>query len=127
MNVGYLAVLFALLAAVYSTLSYFLGVRNKDVKLLKNAERATLLSVLFTFLASFTLVYYFLTDYFKVEYVASYSSRALPAFYKFTAFWAGSDGSLLLWSLILSFYSLAFLKVEKKVSLTALTMAGITG
>ena len=34
---------------------------------------------------------------FSVEYVASYSSSTLPTLYKISAFWAGQQGSFLLW------------------------------
>ncbi len=127
MNIGYFSVFAGLVTAAFSFLAFYLGVKNKNSELLRNAERSAYLSALFTFLASFILIYYFLTDNFKVEYVASYSSRALPAFYKFTAFWAGSDGSLLLWAAILAGYSVAFLRLERKDALTALSMAGIMG
>ena len=37
------------------------------------------------------------TDRFDIAYVWSYSEKALPAMYKFAAFWAGQQGSFLLW------------------------------
>lgn len=37
---------------------------------------------------------------FGVEYVATYSSTTLPTLYKISAFWAGQQGSFLLWLLI---------------------------
>lgn len=37
---------------------------------------------------------------FSVEYVATYSSTTLPTLYKVSAFWAGQQGSFLLWLLI---------------------------
>ncbi len=37
---------------------------------------------------------------FSVEYVAAYSSTTLPTIYKISAFWAGQQGSFLLWLLI---------------------------
>jgi cytochrome c-type biogenesis protein CcmF len=40
-----------------------------------------------------------------VAYVSSYSDRALPIFYKITAFWAGQKGSLLFWAWVLSLFS----------------------
>ncbi|HID07880.1 MAG TPA: cytochrome C biogenesis protein, partial [Armatimonadetes bacterium] len=36
---------------------------------------------------------------YDIEYVVSYTSRELPLFYRITAFWAGQEGSLLLWAL----------------------------
>ena len=40
------------------------------------------------------------TDDFSVQYVAAYSSTKLPVLYKISAFWAGQQGSFLLWLLI---------------------------
>ena len=37
---------------------------------------------------------------FSIEYVAAYSSTTLPTLYKISAFWAGQQGSFLLWLLI---------------------------
>lgn len=39
----------------------------------------------------------FWQDY-GVEYVAAYTDRVLPMFYRLTAFWAGQQGSLLFWA-----------------------------
>ena len=45
---------------------------------------------------------------FNIEYVAAYTSRNLPAYYIFSAFWAGQKGSLLFWAIVLaSFAALA--------------------
>ncbi|MFW6038862.1 MAG: heme lyase CcmF/NrfE family subunit [bacterium] len=38
---------------------------------------------------------------FRIEYVVSYTERALPSAYKLAAFWAGKEGSLLLWAWLL--------------------------
>ena len=43
-------------------------------------------------------------DY-SVAYVAQVSDRALPAPYKFSAFWASMDGSMLMWLLFLAGYA----------------------
>jgi cytochrome c-type biogenesis protein CcmF len=39
---------------------------------------------------------------FGIEYVSAYTSRNLPPYYLFAAFWAGQKGSLLFWALVLS-------------------------
>jgi len=53
------------------------------------------------------LAYAFLTDDFTVLFVASNSHSALPTAYKFAAVWGGHEGSLLLWMLVLSTWTLA--------------------
>lgn len=42
---------------------------------------------------------------FSVAYVHQVTERALPAGYRFTAFWAGMDGSMLMWLLFLAGYA----------------------
>ena len=44
---------------------------------------------------------------FSFQYVADHTSRELPLGYTLTAFWGGQEGSLLLWLLVLSGYSVA--------------------
>src|SRR6266566_2721230 len=44
---------------------------------------------------------------FSFTYVAQHTSRELPLGYSLTAFWGGQEGSLLLWLLVLSGYSVA--------------------
>ena len=50
-------------------------------------------------LASAYLWYLILQNRFDIAYVASYSSIELPTIYKISAFWAGQQGSFLLWLL----------------------------
>src|SRR5450756_530041 len=48
-------------------------------------------------LASFLLLTRLLAHDFRLSYVASYSGRDLPFYYLFSTFWAGQEGSFLLW------------------------------
>lgn len=66
------------------------------------------------FLASCVLMAAFIGRRFELDYVYRYSSSDLPLFYTVTAFWAGQEGSLLLWTLLLSFFAVIFWYVEKK-------------
>lgn len=50
--------------------------------------------------ASLLLWYLLFENDFSVEYVAAYSSTTMPTVYKISAFWAGQQGSFLLWLLI---------------------------
>jgi cytochrome c-type biogenesis protein CcmF len=53
------------------------------------------------------LVYSFVNEDFSVLYVARNSNSHLPLFYKVAALWGAHEGSLLLWILILSIWSVA--------------------
>lgn len=67
-------------------------------------------------LAALDLFYLILGDHFEIAYVASYSSRDLETLYKVSAFWAGQQGSLLLWLLI---HALASLYLCRRENMTA--------
>lgn len=54
------------------------------------------------------LTYAFLLDDFSVAYVAHNSNITLPWYYKICAVWGAHEGSLLLWILILSGWTIAF-------------------
>jgi len=121
-DIGSILIYLALLSALYSIWAYYSGISKKSPKMLGYGEKAVYLTSFLILGASALLFYYFLSDNFWIEYVASYSSRNLPLFYKITAFWAGSDGSLLLWALLLSGYLVAYLKIERKDRLSAYTL-----
>jgi len=61
----------------------------------------------FVGLAFALLTHAFLTDDFSVAYVANNSNSLLPWYFKFSAVWGGHEGSLLLWVLMLSAWTLA--------------------
>jgi cytochrome c-type biogenesis protein CcmF len=61
----------------------------------------------FVVMAFACLVYSFVNDDFSVLYVARNSNSHLPLFYRVAAVWGAHEGSLLLWILILSIWSVA--------------------
>src|SRR6202161_3141868 len=61
----------------------------------------------FVAMAFACLVYCFVNDDFSVLYVARNSNSQLPLFYRVAALWGAHEGSLLLWILILSIWSVA--------------------
>jgi len=50
-------------------------------------------------LASALLLHALFWNDFSLQYVANYTDRVLPVFYRLTAFWAGQPGSMLFWGL----------------------------
>ena len=79
--------------AVMITFSFNKEPSTKQVKLF------SAISVSLVILASLYLWFLILNDRFDISYVASYSSTELPIVYKISAFWAGQQGSFLLWLL----------------------------
>ena len=60
---------------------------------------SAIVSAAATVTASLHLWQLIFADDFSIAYVMSYSSRELPTVYKISAFWAGQQGSFLLWLL----------------------------
>jgi len=61
----------------------------------------------FTLLAFAALTYAFAKDDFSVAYVAANSNTLMPWYYKVSAVWGAHEGSFLLWTLIMSIWTLA--------------------
>jgi len=68
-------------------------------ELLALAEKAQLVMAAALLVASACLLHALYWHDFSLQYVASYTDRILPVFYRLTAFWAGQAGSLLFWAL----------------------------
>jgi cytochrome c-type biogenesis protein CcmF len=72
----------------------------------------------FVVVAFSCLVYSFVNNDFSVLYVARNSNSQLPLFYKVAAVWGAHEGSLLLWILILSIWSVAVAAFSRALPLT---------
>src|SRR5947209_11751384 len=106
-NIGALAILLAFCLAVYSIFGSLFGKLRRNSFLVISAERAVYSVWLLLTLAAGLLVYSLITGDFRMAYVAAHSNRSMPAIYKFTAWWGGQEGSLLLWAWLLSTYAAA--------------------
>jgi cytochrome c-type biogenesis protein CcmF len=103
--IGELSLWVALLMAAWSaTVSYTGGAIGRR-ELTASGERGLHATTFLVVLASIGLWTALLTHDFSLAYVASNTSRNMPAVYVFSAFWGGQAGSLLFWSLILALYS----------------------
>ena len=102
---GALCLFVALATSGWAALASYNGWRAGLGEMVLSAERAVYATWALVVLAVVSLQYCIFTDQFDLEYVASYSNRALPTLYKFTALWGGQAGSLLFWQLILISYA----------------------
>jgi cytochrome c-type biogenesis protein CcmF len=104
-TLGAFSLLLALCVAAYAFLSSVAGALANKPFLKVSGERAVYGVFLLTTLASGILVAMLMTSDFRMAYVVSRSNRAMPLVYKFAAWWGGQEGSLLLWSWLLSCFS----------------------
>ncbi len=114
--VGELSLWVALLMAAWGTTVAFTGGATRRGDLILSAERSIYATFAFLLLASVGLWTALLRSDFSFKFVASYTSSNLPTIYKFTSFWAGQSGSLLLWALVLSMYSAIVTVVHRRRS-----------
>ena len=104
-NLGSLAILLAFCAAIYAAAASVVGKIKHKPFLVVSGERAIYSIWVLITLASGILVYAIMTGDFRYAYVAEHSNKSMPLLYKFTAWWGGQEGSLLLWSWLLSTYA----------------------
>jgi len=111
---GNLAICGALLAAGLALLTSLASLRFDRPSLLGASRRlmgavAALLTV-----AGLALLAALADSDFRLAYVAQFTERALPIGYKLSAFWAGQEGSLLLWGWLLAVLSVLLAIVQRK-------------
>ena len=102
---GTFCLLLALVASSWAIIASYNGWRVQSGELVLSGERAVYAAWALVLLGVLALEYCIHTDRFDLEYVASYSNRALPRMYKVAALWAGQSGSILFWLFILLSYS----------------------
>jgi cytochrome c-type biogenesis protein CcmF len=104
-NIGALSILLAFCFAVYAIVASVTGRFKKNSFLIVSGQRAVYSVWLLLTVASALLIYSLETGDFRLAYVAAHTDSSMSHVYKFTAWWGGQEGSLLLWSWLLSTYS----------------------
>ena len=108
-DLGFVALLLALLLAVFSAISFAVGARNGSARVLEIARATFLATCTLVTLAVAALLYLLLSHDFSIEYVANYSSRDMSPLYIMSSLWAGNGGSLLTWAWLLTVFGAVFL------------------
>jgi cytochrome c-type biogenesis protein CcmF len=108
-ELGHFALILAFCLTLPQAFFGLMGAANRRPHWVLVANRAVAGQFVFTALAFGCLAYAFYVNDFSVLYVAQNSNSQLPTFYRFAAVWGAHEGSLLLWLLILSSWTLAVL------------------
>lgn len=106
-ELGQFALILAFLLALTQSVLPLYGAQRGNLTLMTVARPAARGQLVFVALAFGCLAYAFLTNDFSVENVARNSFSQLPEIYRLTATWGSHEGSMLLWVLILAFWSAA--------------------
>ncbi len=119
-ELGHLALIIAFVLAVILAVVPLWGAWRRDVVAMNMAPSLAVGITVFTLIAFGLLAQSFLADDFSVKVVAHNSNSLLPAMFKFSALWGNHEGSLLLWSLILSCWMTAVAFFSRGLPLTML-------
>jgi cytochrome c-type biogenesis protein CcmF len=106
-EIGHFALILAACVALVQGVLPLAGTINDNQRWQALAKPAATLQFLLIAFSFAVLAHGALTDDFSIKYIAGHSNSLLPTQYKFAAVWGGHEGSLLLWMLMLSGWTLA--------------------
>ncbi|MEX2581663.1 MAG: heme lyase CcmF/NrfE family subunit [Gemmatimonadota bacterium] len=104
-QIGEIALWVALVLSIWGAGAAFVGGRTKRGDIALSGERTVIVVFALLAIASLAIIAAFLGNEYQYQYVAGYSNRELPTFYKISGLWAGQTGSLVFWALLLSLFS----------------------
>jgi cytochrome c-type biogenesis protein CcmF len=106
-ELGHFALILALALALCQGILPLVGAHRNDAMLMSVARSTAIGQFFFVVFAFVCLTVSFLQSDFSVVYVANHSQLALPTVYKISAVWGAHEGSLLLWIVIMSAWTVA--------------------
>ena len=112
-SIGSTFLIGALFFNIYTIFSMCLFLQYKKIEFKISSFHSLYSSTFLIITASLILVRELIQSNFSIDYIAKYSSVNTPLIYKITGFWAGMEGSLLFWLLILSLYSISVIIIHK--------------
>ena len=124
-ELGHLALILALGVAILQVALPLYGLRRGDARAVAAARSGAMTQFALVLLAYVCLSLSFVNSDFSVVYVAANSHTELPLMYRLTAVWGGHEGSLLLWVLMSSGWTLAVSLFNRNLpeNITALVLA----
>lgn len=111
---GAIAIKTAFAASIISTVLYFIVHKNGKEEVKKIASIFYHIAVTGIVIASMFLLYFILTHQFQYYYVWNYSSTDLPLSLLISTFYAGQEGSFMLWALYTGLIGLILLRYTAK-------------
>ncbi|WOC15204.1 heme lyase CcmF/NrfE family subunit [Pseudochrobactrum sp. MP213Fo] len=104
-EIGHFALVLALALALVQSVLPVIGAKRNDIRLMSVAEPCASAVFALILLSSAVLVHSYVVSDFSVLNVVENSHSLKPMLYKITGTWGNHEGSMLLWVLILTFFS----------------------
>ena len=111
--VGRACLILAFATALYGIAASLYGARARRPDWAESGRRAVYAMAVLASVAFLVLEIAFLRSDFSFSTVATHSSTTTPGFYKASAVWSSQEGSLLLWAMLLAFWSSVILYASR--------------
>ncbi|HPJ61775.1 cytochrome c biogenesis protein CcsA [Lentimicrobium sp.] len=108
----------SLIAGIFSLFFYFRSLKSGSLADLKQRNFGRLFYLIQTFSIvgiSAALFYIIVNHYFEYAYAFKHSSSLMPGKYIISSFWAGQEGSFLLWALFIGLYGIGAMLTARKL------------
>ena len=112
-ELGNFALVVALLLALLQGVLPIIGAARGNAVLMSVARPISYGHFVFVSFAFACLLISFINSNFSVQYVAEHSNSQLPIQYRIAALWGGHEGSLLLWTFMLTIWTIAVATFSK--------------
>ncbi len=124
-ELGNFSLILALVIALALATVPLVGAARNHAAMMALARPAAVGQFVFIAISFLILTHAFVVQDFSVAYVAQNSNSLLPVAYRFSAVWGAHEGSLLLWVLVLSIWTLAVATFSR--SLPQVVVARVLG
>ncbi len=114
-ELGHFALILALAVALIQGVLPLVGAHRNRLAWIALARPAAQTTALFVTFAFGCLTWAFVNNDFSVVYVAQHSNTLLPIEYRIAAVWGGHEGSLLLWVLMLGWWTFAVTLLSRQL------------
>ncbi len=125
MSLGSLLIIFSLVVSLISLIFLARSARGNNFAKVTSQRLFYLSGISITF-AVILLFSAFLSNSFQYTYVYNYSSKELSVFYLIAGFWAGQEGTFLLWVLLLYIFGLVIIRSDDEYENIILSVITIT-
>ena len=106
-ELGHFALILALVLSIIQATVPMVGAAKNRIALMSVGRSAAHGQLFFIVVSYVLLTYAFITSDFSVKLAASHSHTQTPLIYKITGVWGNHEGSLLLWAMTLSMWTVA--------------------
>ncbi len=120
-EIGHFALILSLVFVLMQVVLPSIGLIKNNTALISSSKPILWMQFFWIVVAFAVLMNAFIVDDFSVKYVANNSNTELPNIFKVSAVWGAHEGSLLLWALILSAWSVAVSVFSKRLPADVLT------